>query len=202
MISRVYYKLVSGRYKILHSNIGADGGYFVEWAEATVKRWLPINRLNFVDRETAIWDQMLVSTNLVTPPYRDSFGNLLKEVREKIFSYPSVLIAPLVRQFLRSVELSRREVYQIEQECSTLFGASSGSRTSVNNPHPVVERACLSMLFSEKFKIPFYASVEEMPYSVLQGFRLVASVSDKMMESRQTAEDLRQQAKRLAGHRS
>ena len=78
-----------------------------------------------------------------------------------------------------------------------------GSGSRVEKPHPLLERAITGMAMSEKFGIPQYKDIREMPYREYIVYRLaIQNYGEIMTLNRQGRENQAEAVRRAGLHAS
>jgi hypothetical protein len=181
--------------------LGGGEEYYAEWKTVTVGLWDKIKQDGIDLSEINIWKYALKESNLLdgVEETHTEEGFLTDESIECILQFrPAFIPLKLVGHVTSEVVVTRAEELRIERECDILW---SGNGSSLKDPSIHVERAILGIMMHEKYGIPSYASISDMPEKVYRVYRLVANLSDQIQKRNMDSSHLNKLAKQAVGIR-
>jgi hypothetical protein len=173
--------------------------FFARWKFPTVSLWtrLGSSRQNLFLQEKKVWKVFLTDTSLTQKPLTFFDGCLSKESFASIMEFsPAMVPTALVRSFLATTTLSRRDIWQIEQECFELWRKDGGS---VRDPHPILEEVINAMNIFERLGVPAWPTVGDIPIKTYAVIRKVMECYNESISLNQREESIRDKAAKMAG---
>ena len=202
MISEIYSRCEKGRVLLFKEPYPDTVYNYVVWEDVTVGLWKKVlagkleSEINPYLLERQIWKYLVQDSNLC-PIERTSQG-LTNSTLETIMKFkPGILPKSLIKPLFNSIYLTNYEVEELNRQCSIVFRNES----RLKNPHPLMEEALLGTVMKERYGIPLYKSLEEMPQKVYLALRLIASNYNEIANQQSKSDDLRLKAMKLAGLR-
>lgn len=197
----------SGKYWFSEKPILNGTRFYARWREITVSRWKKIADRSFdkpqspPEMERKLWEYLLIDSNLLDGirgrQKHDEEGKLLPEAMDLILKFvPSRLPHTLLTPILRSVRIEPRDMEIIKFQCQQLW---LGKGTKISNPHPLLEEAVSAMVLKERYGMPSFNTIGDMPYKLYVAFRVISGYYSDIQEMNMQTRDLGEKAKRLAG---
>lgn len=205
MRTEVYYRRKkSGRWVIFHEKTPGAKCHWAEWRVLTVGIWqdleLAADEQHAVARESATWKFLLLDSSLLRGIEKKHEGKVTsREAWEAIVKCtPAIIPKMLVTPAIQASAITMEEHDRIQRECMTLW---VGDGSTVKKPHPLLGQAITGMMMSEKYGIPQYKDIREMPYREYLVCRLAAQNYGEIMKlNRQGQVNQAEAAKRAGIH--
>jgi len=172
--------------------------YYARWRFPTVSLWkrLGSSRQNLFTQEKKVWRVFLTETSLTQKPLTFSEGLLSEESFRDILDFsPASIPTALVRAFLRTTTLSPQELLRIGRECMELWREGG----SVRDPHPLLEEVVNAMNLHERFGVPAWSTIGDIPIRTLVVIRKALECYNESMSLNQKEESVRKHAREMAG---
>jgi len=205
MRTQVYYrKRKSGRWVVTSDPFPGAKTHWADWKVLTVGIWQELELAavdhNMVSRELATWKFLLEDSSLLAEVDQKHVGGVLSDdVWKKVLGcIPPVIPKRLVVPVIQASSITMGEHDRIQRECMTLW---AGDGASVMSPHPLLGRAIIGMVMAEKYGMPQYKDIREMPYKEYLVYRLAAQNYGEVMKlNRQGQVNQAEAAKRAGIH--
>jgi hypothetical protein len=208
METQVHYRILkSSRWVKADTQHPDAQQHTATWREILAGHWEYLNEAT-TDKpsdptqiEVRAWHALLENTSLI--PHQRNLHDAQQRLRppylQRILSYtppwiPRLLVTPLIESTL----LTPEEEHRIKQECYTLW---LGQGSTVNDPHPLLERAVSSMSQYERYGIPLYPTTQEVPLKLMRVMRLVSQNYSEVQGLNQRSNYNQEIAARQAGLR-
>lgn len=172
-----------------------DAEFWAIWKPLTYQNWSRVQTRSTPETEKRIWKYMLVRTNLLGTVEKPS-----RKLYQGIMQFrPSGIPHALAQDLIQKARIPYGDEIKIEEQIRNILQCSSPNGVLIPDLHPVVEKALLALSMKERFKIPYSASLQEMDYRTVIGFRLVAEQISDHFEHERVKEDLTRQAQAKRG---
>jgi hypothetical protein len=200
VVTEVWAKLEKGIWSTSKKEAPGFTRYYARWRFPTVALWrrLGSTRQNIFTQELKVWRIFLTETSLIRGPLTFSENLLSDESFGDILGFaPAMIPTALVRLFLQTTTLSQQELYQIGKECMELWREGG----SVRDPHPLLEEVINAINIHERFGIPAWSTIGEIPIRTYAVVRKALECYNESMSLNQKEDSVRRHVQQMAGVR-
>jgi hypothetical protein len=172
--------------------------YTAEWRELTVGIWQRIKATEYTPAgiERAMIRHLLRRTNLVPELTRDDDGALDNETMVRICQVPTDIVKGLFQPVYKHSFLQKDEVEEIKDQGNRIWMFNQGN---IGRIHPLLESSITALNLKERYGIPAFANVMEIPQRNLEAMQLAMEILSNSMEMKRQQHAMQQRAAEKAG---